>query len=55
MRAPGLRIDRLSADSFIICTSLAIVRCATPRSPSAVRHARLVTMIACCGPLTSML
>lgn len=26
VRAPGLRIDRLSADRFIICTSLVIVR-----------------------------
>ena len=34
VRAPGFPIDRLSAASFIICTSLAIVRCATPRSPA---------------------
>ena len=28
MRAPGLRIERLSAASFIICTSLEIAKCA---------------------------
>jgi hypothetical protein len=35
-----LRIGRLSAERFIICTSLAIIRCATPRPPSAARQAQ---------------
>ena len=53
--APGLCAERLSAASVIFCRSLEMVRCATPRSPSAARHARLATMIACSGPVTSSL
>ena len=53
VRAPGLRTDLLSAERFIICTSLEIVRWATPRSPRAARHARLATITACSGPLAA--
>ena len=41
VRTLGLRIERLSAASFIICTSFETVRWATPRSESAIRQARL--------------
>ena len=41
VRTLGLRIERLSAASFIICTSFETVRWAMPRSESAIRQARL--------------
>ncbi len=55
MRPPWFSADGLSADSFIVCTSLAIARWATPRRPSATRQARLATNSAWSGPVTCSL
>ena len=55
VRTPGLRIERLSAASFIICTSFEIVRCATPRSAKRRPAGAVTDDNSVLGPVTSSL